>query len=286
MTIALPSPGSVAEGLNRAVRRVFQASQQAEWSSAVLDAALPFCCGAALFTVHGARLKLERASFIDAAEQVSFETVEAPAIAQALATLEPVASAWSARELSSSLTSRLGPDRAARAFLFPLVSDRRAVAVLIAISAPAEPLDTNGLELVATVGGAAWELTRRRNEASPGASTGLIALVPLTATPPETSTAPVDKQSEWHRRARRFASVRVAELVLYQAAGVRQGRQERRLYDLFRDAIERERATFRAQFMEKSPSMVDYLHEELVRTLAQGEEDCLGDNYPGAMVHR
>jgi hypothetical protein len=90
--------------------------------------------------------------------------------------------------------------------------------------------------------------------------------------------------NEIHQRARRFVSVRVAELSLYHAAKVREGRESRKLYDLFREEIDRARALFRTQFLEKSATMVDYLHEELVRTLAQGDPGRMGESYPGAMV--
>ena len=276
MTTLEPSARSVAEALNRSARRVFQAGRQPEWSSAVLDAAMEFCERAALFTLQGSQLRLELASFsMDGAVAVALE--EAPALAEAISSREPVAAAWSVRELSAAITECFGGSRGGRAYLFPIASGGRAMAVLLADGGASAP-DTNGLELVCSIAGAAWELSARRNESSPSASNGLVTLAPSAP------MAPPVEDDEYHRRARRFASVRVAELSLYQAAEVKEGRLANSLYDLFREAIERARATFRAEFMEKSPSMVDYLHDELVRTLAQGEPGRLGENYPGAMV--
>jgi len=271
MTIAPPSPGATAEALNRAARRVFQAGRQPEWSSAVVDAALGFCERAALFTIQGTRLRLERASF-ETAPDGTLTLSEAPAVEQALQSLEPVAAAWSARELSEAIVSCFGAPHTGRAFLFPVVAAGKAIGLLVAVSP-----DPNGLELVATIAGAAWELRRGRNESAAASSNRLITLAPVGAVPDD---------SEQHQRARRFASVRVAELRLYQAAKVREGREAGNLYDVFRAEIDHERSTFTAQFLEKSASMVDYLHEELVRTLAQGEPDRMGENYPGAMVRR
>ena len=277
MTTAAPTARSVAEALNRLARRVFQSGRQAEWSSAVVDAALEFCERAALFTVQGSRLRLELASFSTNGE-VSVALQEAPAIAETISSREPVAAAWSARELSTVVTDCFGAARGGRAYLFPIASGGRVVSVLLADGGAISP-DTNGLELICGIGGAAWELAKRRNESAPSASNGLVTLTP---TPPLVAASVAE--DDYHRRARRFASVRVAELSLYQAAQVRDGRLARNLYDLFREAIERARATFRTEFLEKSPSMADYLHEELVRTLAQGEPDRMGENYPGAMV--
>ena len=268
MTTAPLHAASIAEALNRSARRIFQAGLQTEWSSAVLDAALGFCERAALFTVQGSRLRLERASF-ETASEVSVSPADAPAVAQALESLEPVAAAWSHRELSAALVECFGAARVGRACLFPVVAARRSIGLLVTDGG-----DPNGLELACLVAGAAWELQRVRNESSGAASTGLISLAP----------AAID--GEWHQRARRFASVRVAELRLYQAAKVGEGRESRKIYEMFQQEIDHERAIFRTQFMEKSASMVDYLHEEMVRTLAQGEPDRMGENYPGAMVHR
>ncbi len=279
MTIAPANPGAVSETLNRSARRILQAGRQAEWSSAAIDAALPFCGRAALFTVQGAQLRLERSSF-DSNAEVVMAASDGLAIVEALASLEPVAAAWSVRELSGAVVEYFGSPRSGQAFLFAVASGGRAVGLLICTAGgDGAACDLNGLELVSTLAGAAWELRRQRNDASAAASTGLIRLEAV-----ESGTAASEEDSEWHRRARRFASVRVAELRLYQAAKVREGRESQKLYDLFREAIDSERVLFRAQFMEKSPSMVDYLHEELVRTLAQGEPDRMGENYPGAMV--
>ncbi len=277
MTTAAPTARSVTEALNRLARRVFQSGRQAEWSSAVLDAALEFCERAALFTLQGSRLRLELASFsIDG--EVSVALQEAPALAETISSREPVAAAWSARELSTVVTDCFGGAHGDRAYLFPIAGGGRVVSVLLADGGAISP-DTNGLELICSIGGAAWELSKRRNESAPSPSNGLVTL----ARSPAVVAGPVE-EDEYHRRARRFASVRVAELSLYQAAQVRDGRLAGNLYDLFREAIERARATFRTEFLEKSPSMADYLHEELVRTLAQGEPDRMGENYPGAMV--
>lgn len=275
MTAAPPNPASLAETLNRAARRIFQAERQPDWSSAVIDAAAGFCESAALFTVQGSRLDLERAS-VPMPGGVSVSPSEAPAVAHALESLEPVASAWSVRELSAPLVECFGSPRSGRVFLFPITSVRRSVA-LLAATGPAA--DLSGLELVATMAGASWELQRSRNDRAAAASKELISLAPKpSATPAE--------DAEWHQRARRFASVRVAELRLYQAAKVREGRDNSNLYDLFREEIDHDRATFQTQFLEKCASMTDYMNEELVRTLAQGEAGRMGENYPGAMVRR
>ncbi len=80
--------------------------------------------------------------------------------------------------------------------------------------------------------------------------------------------------------AQRFAKVKIAEMQLYQAAAVKNGRAARDLYGALRTEIDAARASFR----EKFNGTADYLHEELVRVLAGGDAGLLGPGYPGAMV--
>jgi hypothetical protein len=87
-----------------------------------------------------------------------------------------------------------------------------------------------------------------------------------------------------HLSAQRFARVQAAEMRLYHADLVQRGRSHRNIYDLLRQPIDAARETFRARFFAKCPSMVDYLHLELTRTLANDDSDLLGSSYPGPLV--
>jgi hypothetical protein len=85
-------------------------------------------------------------------------------------------------------------------------------------------------------------------------------------------------------RAQRFARVQVAEMRLFHAEVVQVGRSRRNLYEALRQPIEDARQAFRARFFTGCPSMVDYLHLELTRTLANDDPDLLGSTYPGPLV--
>jgi hypothetical protein len=93
----------------------------------------------------------------------------------------------------------------------------------------------------------------------------------------------VDEQRV-HLRAQRFARVQAAEMRLYHAAEVQAGRDRRNLYEALGESIDAARETFRKTYFDACPSMVDYLHLELVRTLAHDDPELLGENYPGVMV--
>ena len=99
----------------------------------------------------------------------------------------------------------------------------------------------------------------------------------------ETLHAPRDL-NERQIRAKRFASVKVAEMKLYQAGQVQAGQASRDLYGALKAPIEEARAAFRDGFLKPSPGVPDYLHEEIVRVLAQNDETLLGPKYPGPLV--
>jgi hypothetical protein len=44
------------------------------------------------------------------------------------------------------------------------------------------------------------------------------------------------------------------------------------------------RAAFQKTFLAATPTMVDYFHLELVRTLANDDSSFLGNEYPGPLV--
>ena len=84
-----------------------------------------------------------------------------------------------------------------------------------------------------------------------------------------------------HSTAQRFARVRVAEMQLYQASQVKSGRENRDLYGALAPAIDAARGAFRERFLLPLDGIPDYLHQELVRTLAKEDAVLLGPSYPG-----
>ena len=73
-------------------------------------------------------------------------------------------------------------------------------------------------------------------------------------------------------------------MVLYRSGEVKNAREERELYLAFKPEIDKARQEFAGQFMQTTPSMVDYYHRELVRTLANEDASLLGADYPGPLV--
>jgi hypothetical protein len=84
-------------------------------------------------------------------------------------------------------------------------------------------------------------------------------------------------------RAQRFARVKVAEIQLYDATAVKRGRAARDLYGTLKPQIDAAREAFRERFLMAGQHVADYLHTELVRTLANDDAELLGPSYPGAL---
>jgi hypothetical protein len=85
-----------------------------------------------------------------------------------------------------------------------------------------------------------------------------------------------------HDRARRFARLLVSEIKLYNEQKVKEGLGAGDLYGRLREDIDRSREMYDKRFGEQLNSRYDYFHNELVSTLAGGDQTRLGDNYPGA----
>ena len=84
-----------------------------------------------------------------------------------------------------------------------------------------------------------------------------------------------------HKDAKRFAKLLVSEIELYNKAKVAEGRKNRDLYKRLKSDIDRSRQTFEKRFGKVLNKQFDYLHEELVKTLAANDATALGPGYPG-----
>jgi hypothetical protein len=92
-----------------------------------------------------------------------------------------------------------------------------------------------------------------------------------------------EKERALHLRAQRFARVAVAEMLLAKPNGARAGREQKDLYLFLKPEIDKARERYRKEFLT-IPSMVDYLHLELVHSAAEGDEAKMGAEYPGQLL--
>ena len=76
----------------------------------------------------------------------------------------------------------------------------------------------------------------------------------------------------------------MAEIQLYQASQVKSGRAAHDLYGVLRPHIDAARRAFRDSFLLTLGGVPDYLHQELVKTLAKEDAVLLGPSYPGPLA--
>lgn len=264
-----------SEEFSQAVRRLRQFENQEQWASALLDSAAPLAGRAAVFQVAGQALKGLCGHGLEI-HGVELPINAAPAFARAIQSRDTVVALRTAGELPQSVIAILGEKPEEKVFLFPVTARNRVVAVLYAEGD--DTMDVSGLELLAALGGAALE---SRAWVPPGHAPDLAAMAGQEA---EGWTGLPRHEQELHLRARRFARVQVAEMRLYKSQAVNAGRARCNLYAELKQDIDSARAAFRRQFLSASPSIPDYFHLELVRTLANDDVAALGEDYPGPLV--
>jgi hypothetical protein len=269
----------LVQKLNQAARRLRHFESEVQWSHTLADSTRGFCGRAAVFSLHDRQLHLEASRNMPStpqAEDIALES--APAFSTAVETRDTLIALRTRGELSETVANFLG-ETSEKCCLVPLVTRHGVAALLYADSGE---LDVDALELLAALAEAMIEA-----RPAPPAVTPVETLVTITpAQKPEIlswfSLSREDR--ELHLRAQRFARVQVAEIRLYQSENVIKGRTAHDLYTSVKTGIDTAREAFRREYLNASDSMVDYLHLELVRTLANDDVELLGKDYPGPMV--
>jgi len=288
--------------LNQILRRLRSYHSEEEWVAALLDGISQVARDVGIFSLSGDRLVLRAQRNLNLPAGYSFPVATSGAFASAIDSKDPVIALRTASEVTEPLSS---PQPDERAHLVPVLNENRVVAIIFA--ANRDYIDVNALELIAGMGSLVLE--RRANaglhaQIIPASAAGQGTASALLSEPqngfdqPDTAKAQSRGRSEtrlpaWtdlspehralHIQAQRFSRVKVAEMQLARPEACKAGREQGNLYLLLKNEIDKAREAYRAQFMV-IPSMVDYLHLELVRTAAGGDESKLGVDYPGQLV--
>ena len=255
--LAAGSHGDIND-MSQAARWLDQAENETQWRMALVEAAGKYSQRAALFLVENGRL-LCAAVHGAASETLTGRVIpldEAPAFRTAVETGEPVVALRRAAELSESIAAEFNEPGINKAFLIPMRSGGKALAVLYA----------EGLDVRLS----ALELLMRIANGSARPASDFWRNLPIAG-------------KKIHLKAQRFARVSVATMILNRPLDVRAGRRRKALYPTFHVEIDRLRNEFADQFFSKSRNMVDYLHIELLGKLAIDDVTLLGAEYPGQM---
>ena len=283
---------------NQITRRLDQAEDMSAWTAALLDGALAVAPRAFLFSVLSGELVYEgsrapEGETFTALEGLKLPLDSAPAFRTVVESLDTVISLASEGEVSGILASVLALDDSSRLALLPIVTERtgkqRRVAAILAAPGHQTPSDIPALELLACIAGLSLDVRQSARKVGTAVPAGqLLGIATTTLAPPpvhvvvDTAKLTMDEQ-ELHARAQRFARVRVAEMRLYNAKAVKEGRESRNLFLALQKEIESGREQYRHDFFS-APTMIDYFHVELVRTLANDDASMLGPDYPGPLA--
>lgn len=257
--------------LNQSVRRLCASQTEEQWAKAIVDGAQDFSDRAAVFPVRDGWIHFAAGRNLPASDQLpSVALASAPAFASAVETKDAVVALRTKSEMSEAIAQWAGEDSSGKFYLFPITAEARVVALLYG-DAKAQNIETNGLELLAAVAGAVIE----SRDFTSAARTVLVKI-----------DAPAAKPEDQGQRlkAERLARTQVAEIRLYKSETVKNGRAERNLYTSLKAEIDLARETYQREFLSGSDGPADYLHRELVRTLANDDVELLGPDYPGPLV--
>lgn len=270
----------ITHQLNQTFRRLHAYEGEAAWIAAILDGVCQFSDETAVFSLNDGVLRLRSQRNLDLPPDFSLPASAAGAFAGAIESKDPVIALRTAAEVSEALSS---PEEGARAHIVPVLNGSRVAAIVFAASR--DYTDVNALELIAGMASAVLERQ---------ANTSLHAQIAKPAAAPANGTAAPVRQilpawadlSAQHRtmhiQAQRFSRVKVAEMQLARPEVLRAAREQGNLYLLLKNEIDTARQAYATLFMT-IPSMVDYLHLELVRSAAEGDESKLGADYPGQL---
>jgi len=271
--------GELVGKLNQSVRCLTASENEGRWREALLDAAQGFSGRAALFDVRRGILQLHGTRNVPEDGQLfDVPVASAPAFASAIDTRDTIVAVRTAGEMSAELARVFDEAGDQKFYLFPVVGRGHVDALLYA---DGERTQVDSLELLTRVAGAVAA-------GSPSVShpKGELVNIASARKPLEDQSwsALSEEERDMHRKAQRFARVQVASIRLYKSDAVKNGRTAGGLYTSLKEEIDSARGVFRRDFVTKSETMVDYLHLELVETLANNDVDLLGSDYPGPLV--
>jgi hypothetical protein len=273
--------------LNECFTRMRRFESDRSWCEAMLDAAGALCRRCAFFSVRGENLCLQSARSLDPhahfpPSEVPYAT--APAFHRVITSGKTHSVVRSAAELSLPIAAMFGSDTEARALLVPVSTADRVPGIIYAEDA----VDASAIEVVAALAGSVLEKHLRLFEPirSAGGRVRSVAVAGMDRPlpPPQragdqelTASAPPQPEDPAQIAAERFARVEVARLLLTHTPAISEGRRHRNLYSAMQAQIDAARARYRKRF----DGVPDYLHAEIVRTLALNDAALLGRDYPG-----
>jgi hypothetical protein len=105
------------------------------------------------------------------------------------------------------------------------------------------------------------------------------AVTPVAPVVAAADRASIEAEDPERKKARKLARLFVSEIKLYNEKLVVEGRAAGDLYARLKDSIDQSLVAFERRIPEAVRAEFDYLHDELVRQLAEGDATKLGTHY-------
>ena len=265
----------VARGITQVLSDAFTRMRRFEsdrhWCDALLDAAGSMSRRSAFFSIRESKLCWQGVRGFSGmlhAPATEVHLKSAPAFDRVAETGTAAQAARSAADLSGPVVEVFGEEPSSRVLLTPVSAEERVLGILYA----EDPVDPSAMQAIAAFAGLVLERHLRVIEPARN-SAGTVRAAVVVEPGAERSEDPAAA------RAKRFARVQVARMMLDSEEAVVRGRMSADLYGALRRQIDGVRAAYRAQFNGSR----DYLHEEMLRTLARDNPALLGAEYPGPL---
>lgn len=290
------SPSS--DFLKAAISSIQESHAQADILNGLLDGVAKLSSRSALFVVRGTALAGWQArGFTD--DNIRGLSIDGSKGLASRAIHERASCSAPAAEFDSTFAQKHGNPWNGNSSLFPLIVKDKVAAILYCDSGreAGHHTDYSAIEVLtrftclwlehaagkksAATGAEALSHDARSPAAgTPSLSSAAIAAKPVAAPAAPVSRIPTEEQ-ELHEKAKRFAKLLVDEIKLYNQSKVAEGKQNRDLYKVLREDIEKSRATYDKRYGSTPVASAKYFDSEIVRILADNDRSLLGSDFPG-----
>ena len=288
------------EILSSTISAIQASTVQADILKALLEGVSRFSARTALFVVRGTTLAGWQArGFAD--DNIRGATLDGSKglAARAIQARDRVSAG--AAEFDPSFVQKHGEPADGSASVFPLVVRDKVAAILYCDSGQKAGLASDfsainvltrytclWLELAAgkkSTGPQPAEPAASASPISTGSQTASAAPATMTVAaakaPPAAAAGNLSAdEQELHKKAQRFAKLLVDEIKLYNQSKVAEGKQNRDLYKVLREDIEKSRATYDKRYGSTPVAPARYFDSEVVRILADNDRSLMGSDFP------
>src|SRR6185437_1310771 len=283
---------SSSEVLRAVVSSIHEAHSQADILKGLLEGAAKFAARAALFVVRGTTLAGWQARGL-ADENIRGTSIDGSRGLASRAIRDRSRQSGSIAEFDDAFAQHQGAPHDNSCTIFPLVVKEKVAAVLYVDSGSkaSSASDYAAVEVLTRFACLWLEHEAGKKQAGAGGEGSVeasaagvppVAAAPTAATAATTpslgNVAPDDQ--EIHKKAQRFAKLLVDEIKLYNQAKVAEGKQNRAIYKLLREDIEKSRATYEKRYGGTPAASGKYFDSEVIRILADNDRSLLGSDFP------